>query len=61
MLGKFNIRDFTNVKTDGEYWLNAQTNEKIKIFNRYKRVFDFRLAILYELARMRHQIVTVNI
>lgn len=47
---------FNHVKTDGEYWLNVHTNERLKDFNGYKKVFDFRIAVLFELARMKFQL-----
>ncbi|GGK23059.1 hypothetical protein GCM10010965_14910 [Caldalkalibacillus thermarum] len=43
-------RLFDHVYTDGEVWYNAHNNEKLG------DVFDFRLAIMYELARQKHQL-----
>ncbi|GGK36958.1 hypothetical protein GCM10010965_32310 [Caldalkalibacillus thermarum] len=43
-------RLFDHVYTDGDVWYNAHNNEKLG------DVFDFRLAIMYELARQKHQL-----
>lgn len=48
---------FHHIATDGGYWLNAHTKKPLAFsdsFNRmtFEKVFDFRIAVLYELARM---------
>ena len=43
-------RLFNHVHTDGLYWFNAHNNEKIG------EVFDFRIAILYELAKIKYKL-----
>lgn len=52
---------FSHVSTEGECWFNAHTNERLAftgVFNRetYEIVLDFRIAVLYELARMKYSI-----
>lgn len=42
---------FDHLHTDGEYWYNSHTNEAYKM-----KVFDFRFAILYELAKMKYRL-----
>lgn len=42
---------FDHLHTDGEYWYNSHTNETYKM-----KVFDFRFAILYELAKMKYRL-----
>lgn len=41
---------FRHLDTDGEAWINTHTKEK------YDEVFDFRFAILYELARIKYNL-----
>lgn len=43
-------RLFEHVSTDGGYWYNSHNNQKLGT------VFDFRVGIIYEIARMKHQI-----
>lgn len=48
---------FHHVYTDGEYWINTHTNERLKwTIGEEERVFDFRIAILFELAKMKYMI-----
>lgn len=44
------VKAYPHLDTDGEYWLNAHTEEKLM------KVHDFRIAILYELARMKFRL-----
>lgn len=48
---------FPHVKTDGEYWLNIHTGEKLNLNNEEVKVFDFRVAVLYELAKIKYQLL----
>lgn len=41
---------FPHITTDGEWWYNAHTGEK-----KYK-VYDFRFAVLYEIARCKYEL-----
>ena len=42
---------FEHLDTDGVIWINAHTKEK------YDEVFDSRFAVLYELARMKFNLL----
>lgn len=42
---------FDHLHTDGEQWYNSHTNEPYNM-----KVFDFRFAILYELAKMKYRL-----
>lgn len=44
------MKAFSSLYTDGEYWLNAHTGETLM------KVHDFRIAILYKLAKMSNSI-----
>ena len=41
------VKAYPHLNTDGQYWLNAHTGEQLML------VHDFRIAILYELSRMK--------
>lgn len=49
---------FQNVRTDGLYWLNVHTNKPLKLSyrNKGREVFDFRVAVLYELVRKKYHL-----
>lgn len=47
---------FDHVTTDGGHWLNAHTKGRLTSSDTYVKVFDFRIAVLYELARMKYQL-----
>lgn len=52
---------FDHVLTDGECWFNAHTGKRLKFVDVFKRetymtVFDFRVAVIYELARMKYRV-----
>jgi hypothetical protein len=41
---------FEHVHTDGVFWYNSHNNQKLG------NVFDFRVSIIYEIAKLKHQI-----
>lgn len=45
---------FPHVYTDGRYWFNQHTNNPLKVRDESLKVFDFRIAILYELAKLKN-------
>lgn len=45
---------FPHIYTDGEFWFNTHTNEKLSL------VWDFRIAILYEIAKLKENLVIVS-
>lgn len=45
------VKAYSHLNTDGNYWLNAHTGENLL------RVHDFRIAILYELSRMKYHLL----
>lgn len=48
---EYDIRDsFNHIYTDGEQWFNIHTKEPIE------EVFDFMIAILYELAKIKYNL-----
>lgn len=46
---------FPHVTTNGDHWLNAHTGEilELDVMEPQKKVVDFRVAVLYEVARMK--------
>ncbi|WP_121639678.1 DUF6710 family protein [Virgibacillus sp. Bac330] len=48
---------FEHISTDGEYWINAHTNERLTFWDGgdFIKVVDFRIAVLYEMAKIKHQ------
>lgn len=50
---------FPHVKTDGAYWFNIHTGERLKmnIKDEDMEVFDFRVAVLYELAKLKYELL----
>lgn len=45
---------FDNIYTDGLFWYNSHTDKKIVTVSGDIKIQDFRIAILYELARMKY-------
>lgn len=45
---------FEHLRTDGTYWYNTHTNMKID------EVYDFRIAILYELAKLKNKLKSLG-
>lgn len=47
---------FDHVYTDGQYWYNIHTDNKIGYRGRHSRAFDYRAAILFELAKRKNNL-----
>lgn len=47
-------RLFKHMHTDGEFWYNSHNKQKLGA------VFDFRVGIIYEIAKLKHQILNAE-